>query len=62
MEKNVSKFDESFVKNYGEDSSKGYILEVDIDYSKKNYLICIVIYHIYQKKRKLKNLMSLFVI
>ena len=35
MEKNVSKFDKSFVKNYDEDSSKGYILEVDVDYSKK---------------------------
>ena len=34
-EKKVSKFDEDFVKNYDEDSNKGYILEVDVDFSKK---------------------------
>ena len=33
-EKNVSKFDEDFKKNYDEDSNKGYILEVDIKYPK----------------------------
>ena len=31
MEENLSKFDEDFIKNYDEDSKKGYILEVDID-------------------------------
>ena len=36
-EKNVSKFDEHIIKNYDENSKKGYILEVDV--------ICIVIYH-----------------
>ena len=30
----VSKFDEEFIKNYDEDSKKGYILEVDVEYSK----------------------------
>ena len=34
MEKNVSKFDEHFLKNYDEDSHKGYILEVDVENSK----------------------------
>ena len=34
MEKNVSKFDENFIKNYDEDSKKGYILEVDVEYPK----------------------------
>ena len=34
MEKNVSKFDEDFIKNYDEDNHKGYILEVDIEYPK----------------------------
>ena len=34
MEQNLSKFDEDFIKNYDEDSKKGYILEVDIDYPK----------------------------
>ena len=32
--KNVSKFDEGFIKNYGEDSNKGYIIDVDIEYPK----------------------------
>ena len=32
--KNVSKIDEDFIKNYDEDSDKGYILEVDIEYPK----------------------------
>ena len=31
---NVSKFDEEFTKNYDEDSKKGYILEVDVEYPK----------------------------
>ena len=29
------KFDEDFIKNYGEDSDKVHILEVDLDYSKE---------------------------
>ena len=33
------KFNEEFIKNYDEDSDKGYILEVDIEYPKNlNYL------------------------
>ena len=31
---NLSKFDEKFIKNYDEDSNKGYILEVDLEYPK----------------------------
>ena len=31
---NVSKIDEDFIKNYDEDSDKGYILEVDVEYPK----------------------------
>ena len=30
----VSKFDEDFIENYHEDSNKGYILKVDVKYSK----------------------------
>ena len=30
--KNISKFNEEFIKNYNEDSNKGYILEVDLKY------------------------------
>ena len=33
-QKHVSKFDEKFIKNYDEDSNKGYILKVDIEYPK----------------------------
>ena len=32
--KNVSKIEEDFIKNYDEDSDKGYILEVDVEYPK----------------------------
>ena len=33
-EDDLSKFNESFIKNYDENSDKGYILEVDIEYPK----------------------------
>ena len=32
--KNMLKFNEDFIKNYDEDSDKGYILEVDVKYPK----------------------------
>ena len=32
--KDVSKIDEDFIKNFDEDSDKGYILEVDVEYPK----------------------------
>ena len=32
--KNLSKFNEDFIKNCDENSDKGYFLEVDIDYPK----------------------------
>ena len=35
MGKRIFKFDESFIKNYGENSGKGYILEVDVEYPKE---------------------------
>ena len=31
----LSKFDECFMKNYDEDSNKGYFLQVDVEYPKK---------------------------
>ena len=33
--KNLSRFNEIFIKNYREISNTGYFLEVDIDYPKK---------------------------
>ena len=33
-EKIVSKFDEDFITNYDEDTNKGYIFEVDVEYPK----------------------------
>ena len=33
-EKDVSKFNEEFIKHYQEDINKGYILEVDVEYPK----------------------------
>ena len=43
----LSKFNESFIKNYDENSDKGYILEIDVKYSKKIFISCIVTYHFY---------------
>ena len=33
--KNTSKFNEKLIKNYGENSNKGYIPEVNVEYSKR---------------------------
>ena len=46
---NTLEFIEDFIKNYDEDSDKGYIFEVNVEYP-KIYMICIVIYHSYQKE------------
>ena len=35
MEKNTSKFNEDFMKNYDENSNKGCIFEVDVEYPKR---------------------------
>ena len=53
----LSKFDESFIKNYGENNDKGYILEVDVE--------CLFNLHcdlpfLYERK-KIKNARNLFV-
>ena len=34
MEKNMLKFNEDFIKNYDENSDKGYIFEADVEYPK----------------------------
>ena len=33
-EGSIHKFNENFIKNYDEDSNKGYFLEVDVEYPK----------------------------
>ena len=33
--KDLSKFNERFIKNYNKNSDKGYILEADVEYPKK---------------------------
>ena len=35
MGKNISEFFKSFIKNYNEESDKGYFLEVDVQYPEK---------------------------
>ena len=59
--KNVSKFDENFIKNYDEDSNNGYIFEVDIEYSKQ-LLNCRSDSPFLSDRMKIKNEISLFVI
>ena len=49
MEKNVSNSDEEFMKNYDEDSNKGYVLKQMFNIL-NIYIICIAIYHSYQKE------------
>ena len=34
MEKNNCEFNENFIRNYNEDSDKGYIFEADVKYPK----------------------------
>ena len=40
----LSEFNESFIKNYDQNSDRGYFFEVDAEYQ-KIYLILIKIYH-----------------
>ena len=35
----ISKFDEKFIRNYDENSDKGYILEVAVEYLKQIYML-----------------------
>ena len=60
-QKMLSKFNKDFIKNYDENNNKGYILEVNVEYPKKKYLICIVIYHFQLREKTMENAISLFV-
>ena len=37
--KNIHKFDEEFIKSFDEDSDKGYIFDVDVEYPKNTILV-----------------------
>ena len=39
VKQELSKFNEDFIKNYDENSNKGYFLEVNIDYLKAKRII-----------------------
>ena len=54
-EENIHQFNERFLKNYNENSDKGYFLEADVEYPKKFF---VVIYHFYLKEIKFKNVIS----
>ena len=47
-EDDLSKFNENFIKNYDENSDKGYILKVDVGV----FITYTVTYHFYLKERK----------
>ena len=58
--KDLSRFNESFIKSYDENSHKGFFLEVDVEYPKKLFN-----FHkdlsLLPERKKYKNAKSLFV-
>ena len=50
--KNLSKFNEDFIKKYYENSNTGYFLELDVEYP-KTLFNSQKIYHFYLKEKKL---------
>ena len=57
--KELSKFNDSFIKNYNESSDIGYFLEVDVEYQK---IIFNFHEHFYQKEKNQEKSKSLFVV
>ena len=56
-ENDLSKFNEKFIKNYNENSDKGHILEVDVEYTKKLFNLHKVL-PLLPKREKLINIKS----
>ena len=59
-EENIDKFNEDFIKYYDEDSTKGYFLEVGVEYPKKLFNLHMDLPFLL-KERKSKSVTSLFV-
>ena len=58
--KKLSKFNEDFIKNYHENSNKGYILEVNVEYPKNLFNLHSDLPFLAERK-KIENVISLFV-
>ena len=51
MGNDLSRFNETFIKNYNENSNAGYFLEVNVEYP-KNFFSA---HHFYQKEKNWKK-------
>ena len=60
--KNMLKFNEGFIKNYDEDSNKGYILEVDTEYFKNLHALHSDLPFLPEKMKKLINAATLYAV
>ena len=49
--KDLSKFNESFIKNYDGNSDKGYILEIDVEYPKNLHKLHIDLPFLPERKK-----------
>ena len=61
-EKNTSKFNEDFIKNYDESSKKGYDLKVDVEYPKRLHNLHSDLSVLLERMKIKKNAASFFVI
>ena len=58
MGNDLSRFNETFIKNYNENSDAGYFLEVNVEYP-KNFFSA---HHFYQKEKNWKKQKNQFVV